>query len=172
MTNAALWLGASIFGTFVALPTFFTPEMKALIPAPYNGFAAQMMLHRYLSLHYACAIIAILHLFGDFVYLGRRAERRIVATLAVIVVLGVLEGAWIEPRLKSLFAAKYNTRSSPAERQEAGRLFGPLHGLSQVANLIVIIGVGFYFWEINIRPTVPNRPKGSPLRAGNFQHRV
>ncbi len=165
LANAAIWLGASIFGAFVVLPAFFTPGFKAVIHEPYNGLAAQMILHRYLALHYTCGTVAILHLIAGYLYSGRPADRATAATLAMVAALGVLEGVWLEPALKSLFAAKYDPRSTPAAREEAAHRFGPLHGLSQTANLLVLAGVCFYFWKLN-RPAGGSRSPGFPNLAG------
>ncbi len=46
LTNAAVWFGAAVFFTFVGGPAFFSPEMKHLLPPPYNGAAAELMIAR------------------------------------------------------------------------------------------------------------------------------
>jgi hypothetical protein len=161
LVNAAIWIGASVFGAFAVLPAFFSPEMTAVISPPYNGFAAQVVLHRYLCMQYACAAVAVLRLIAEFLYLGRPVDRLVAALLAVIIGFGLLEGLYLEPRLKTLFQAKYHPGSTPAQREEAGRLFGPLHGLSQGVNLLVITCVGFYFWRVT-------RPVGGPRAGAHF----
>ena len=60
--NAAVWVGGSVFFSFLAAPVFFTPEIKSLTPPPANGLVAQAMLGRYFTLHILCGIVAVVHL--------------------------------------------------------------------------------------------------------------
>jgi predicted small integral membrane protein len=163
--NAAIWIGTAIFGAFVALPTFFSPEMKAVIPEPYNGLAAQILLHRYFLAHYICSAIAISHLLGEFLYLGRPLDRWVAIILSVIVAIGIVEGVKLEPKLKSLFVLKYHPTSTPAQKQAASASFSTLHGISQGLNLVVICGVAFYFWKV-ARPIGGPRYGGTPKLGG------
>ena len=165
LVNAAIWLGSSVFGAFVVLPGFFSPEMKAVIYEPYNGLAAQVIIHRYFCMQAVCATIAILHLVGEFLYLGRPIDNLVAGALAVIVAIGLFEGVYLEPKLKALFITKYHLRSTPAQKEEASKLFGPLHGLSQGMNLIVIAGVCLYFCRV-IRPIGGPRSTGFPKFGG------
>ena len=63
--NAAVWVGGSVFFSFLAGPVFFSPEVKSITPPPYNGIVAQAMLGRYFTLHLLCGGLAILHLYSS-----------------------------------------------------------------------------------------------------------
>ena len=57
MLNAAVWLGAVIFFTFVAAPAFFSQEMLSFLPRSYAGAAAQVVIKRLFTLHEVCGVI-------------------------------------------------------------------------------------------------------------------
>jgi hypothetical protein len=68
--NAAVWVGGSVFFSFLAAPVFFTPEVTAFAPKPANGLVAQAVLGRYFMLHIICGTIASLHLLIEWLYNG------------------------------------------------------------------------------------------------------
>jgi hypothetical protein len=139
-------------------PAFFTPEMTSILPAPYNGAAAQLILKRYFLLQHWCGAIAILHLFAEYLYAGRAIERFWLTLLVLLFAAGLVGGFWLQPKLHQLHIAKY--RGATVElREEAGQAFGTWHGVSMVINVLMLPGLLFYFWKISS----PNRP--SPLPA-------
>ncbi len=98
--NAAVWVGGSVFFSFLAAPVFFTPEIKSLTPPPVNGLVAQAMLGRYFTLHILCGIVAVVHLLLEWLYSGGRFPKRTIAIVCVL--LGL-----------ALMAANSSTRNSP-----------------------------------------------------------
>lgn len=158
--NAALWLGATIFFTFLAGPAFFSDEMKHFIPPPYNGVAAQIVISRYFLLQNACAAVALLHLAAGWIYFGRRTHRFMPGLLATLLLLGLGGGYWLQPHLKHLHAVKYFGRTA-AERADAAHAFGFWHGLSQMGNLLVLTGLLYYFWVL----TWPEKSAAGGIRT-------
>ena len=73
--NAAVWFGTAIFFTFGAGLAPFSPEMKNLLgpgqlPLFLGGHRPDP--HRaLLSLSVACAVVAVLHLLAEWLYLGK-----------------------------------------------------------------------------------------------------
>ena len=148
VANVAIWLGASVFFTFFAGPVFFTGELKAIIPPPYNGIAAQFVIQRFFYLQYICGGLAVAHMVAEWIYLGRPIERVMGGILVTVVGLGLLGGFWLQPKLKHLHSVKYGVRSTPAVQAEAASSFKVWHGVSQFFNLIVLGGIGVYSWKI------------------------
>jgi hypothetical protein len=154
--NAAIWFGSAIFFTFVSGPAFFSSEMVRMIPPPYNGVAAQLIIQRYFILNYVCGSIAIIHLIGEWLYTGR-PERLTLGVILTLFCLSLLGGFWIQPKLRGLHYAKYRGATAE-ERQAATQSFGKWHGISQVANLVVTIGLLLYLWRV----TSLNHPSRHP----------
>lgn len=153
VVNAAIWFGAAIFFTVGVGPAFFDPEMTQVIPAPYNGLAAEVVIKRFFILQHWCGIIAFIHLIAEWLYMGRPFERLTVALLTLIFCLGLAGGFWLQPKLKQLHRTKYSARSSAVEKQQASRSFSLWHGFSQTANLMVTIGLLVYLWRISNAPS-------------------
>lgn len=151
--NAAIWFGAAIFFTVAVGPAFFSPEMTNVIPPPYNGVAAQVVLKRFFILQHWCALMAFLHLLAEWLYMGRPLERITLLLLTTMFCIGLLGGFWIQPKLKELHRVKYSTRSAPIEKQQATRSFGIWHGVAQSMNLFVTVGLLVYLWRITSAPS-------------------
>jgi hypothetical protein len=155
LLNAAVWLGAAISFTVALGPAFFSNEMKAIIPAPYNGYAAQVVIHRFFLLSFWCSGIAFAHFFLEKLYLGKRAERIVVIALVVMIGLTLIGGIFFQPRLRALHLQKYDKRATTEQRDAASRSFGILHGISQGMNLLVIGGLLIYFFRFSASSSSP-----------------
>ena len=107
----------------------------------------------------------MLHLLGEWFYAGHRSSRFGVWLLGTLVVLGLIGGLWLQPRLKHLHAVKYAPNTSQLQKDQAGRDFGLLHGLSQMANLFLTAGVLLYFWRTVHAPST-TRPGKFPRPPG------
>jgi hypothetical protein len=158
--NAAVWFGSAIFFTFSAGTAPFSPEMQRLLGAnnyPYfSGAIAQIFIARYFHVHLACAIIAVVHLLAEALYLGkslRRFQAYLLVGLCAAVLLG---GFWLQPKLKALHAVKYGLNTRPAAREIATRAFRTWHGVSQVINLLTVAGLTVYLWRV-ANPSDPTR---------------
>lgn len=127
--------------------------MKAILPPPYNGAAAQIIIKHYFILLHCCGAIAVLHLLLEKLYLGKATERLTVIVLSITIFLGLLGGFWFQPKLKELHLRWYDTRSPKEAQEQAHRSFGTWHGLSQTMNLIVIGGLLIYLWRVSNPPT-------------------
>ena len=144
LLNAAIWFGGSIFFSFVAGPAFFSEEMTKLLTQPYAGAAAQVVLARYFYLHYVCGAIAIFHLGAEWLYSGKAVPGKLMLALFIVIGLSLLAGLWFQPTLKKLHVLKYKA-PQVEERQKAEASFKVLHGISQAGNLIVMVGLLYYF---------------------------
>ena len=151
--NAAIWLGASVFFSFVAGPAFFSEDMLRLLGRPHAGAAAQVVIGRYFIVHQACALIALAHLFAEALYLGRPLYRQTLALLVALLILICVGHYGLQPKLQSLHLAMYRPGSPAPVQQMAARSFHVWHGMSQVFNLLVVVGVFVYFFRLTLRPT-------------------
>ena len=77
--NAAVWFGAAVFFTLAAGPAIFSTEVQNLFGDAgfrfYAGGVALAVLKRYFIVQCACGIIALVHLWAEWLYLGRKASR-------------------------------------------------------------------------------------------------
>ena len=153
MLNAAIWLGASIFFTFLAGPAFFSDDMLTLLGRPHAGAAAQVVLARYFLLHQVCALIALAHLLWGAIYLGRPIWRRRLALLSALLFLVCVGDYGLRPKLRSLHLEMHRPGMTASVHQAAERSFRIWHGVSQVFNLVVVAGVFGYFIRLTMAPS-------------------
>ena len=160
--NAAVWVGGSVFFSFLAGSVFFAPEVTDFTPPPYNGLVAQAMLGRYFTLHYICGTIASLHLLIEWLYSGGGFPKRAVAFVCVLLGLALVGGKFISPKLtvwhqqKHQFQLKSEGEPPMIEKtehteevvQNAERKFAVWHGVSQVINLAMVILLIWRFWRL------------------------
>ncbi len=151
--TAAVWLGAAVFFTFVAGPMFFAPELAEALPKPRDGIVAQELIHRFTAFQLSLAAIAALALLvgwrfeseGESEGEGGKFPRTRALLLAAMVALIVFGLIYITPRLEWLHQMKYpdyfKIGTTPEETAYANKSFGPLHGISQVGNLVVLFGL-------------------------------
>ena len=160
--NAAVWVGGSVFFSFLAAPVFFTPEIKSLTPPPVNGLVAQAMLGRYFTLHILCGIVAVVHLLLEWLYSGGRFPKRTIAIVCVLLGLALIGGKFINPKLagyhqqKHQFQLKSEGDPPMIEKtelkvdvvQNAKWKFTVWHGMSQIVNLAMLILLTWRFWRL------------------------
>ena len=168
--NAAVWVGGSVFFSFLAASVFFTPEVKAFAPPPANGLVAQAVLGRYFALHYICGTIASLHLLIEWLYNGGGFPKRTIAIVCVLLGFALFGGNFISPKLTVWHQQKHQVElKSDGEQpltetveqtekvvQNAERKFAVWHGVSQIVNLAMLILLIWRFW----RMTHPNEQDG------------
>jgi hypothetical protein len=162
--NAAVWFGAVVFFTLAGGPAFFSDEMLSFLPRPYAGRAAEVMIGRLFVLQQGCAVIALLHLLVEQLYFGRRGAARRAALLGGLLIVNVLGGHWLLPRMHELERIRYAPASTVAEAAAAASRFGLWHGFSQVVNLLVIVSLAYYLGKLA-------RPGTAPWSGGHDRFR-
>ncbi|MEE2943297.1 MAG: DUF4149 domain-containing protein [Verrucomicrobiota bacterium] len=178
--NAAVWVGGSLFFTFLAGPAFFSPEVKSISPPPANGIIAQMMLGRYFTLHLLCGIMAIVHLLVEWLYSGGGFPRRSIAFVGVLLILALFSGKFIGPRLTIWHQQKHQFQINTQEdgmqiesktytkevQKTAKRQFSIWHGVSQTLNLIMLFMLVWRFWILarSYSPSPKTNAISSPFR--------
>jgi hypothetical protein len=149
--NAAVWFGTAVFFTFGTGLAPFSQEMKNLLGPdnyPYfSGAIAQVLIARYFYFQIGCALVAALHLFAEWLYLGKNPQKLQAGLLIGLASVALIGGYWLQPRLKALHATKYGANTRPVIREAAARSFGAWHGASQVVNLLMVGGLAVYLWR-------------------------
>jgi hypothetical protein len=149
--NAAVWFGTAIFFSFGVGWVPFSQDMKNLLgPANYpyfSGAIAQLLIARYFAFQAGCALVAVLHLLAEWLYLGKHPQKLQLGLLAGLVTIVLVGGFWLQPKLKALHATKYAVNARPEVRETASHSFRAWHGASQVINLLMVGGLGAYLWR-------------------------
>ena len=157
--NAAVWVGGSVFFSFLAAPVFFTAEVTDFTPPPNNGLVAQAMLGRYFMLHIICGTIASLHLLIEWLYSGGGFPKRAIALVCVLLGLALFGGKFISPKLTVWHQQKHQVQLKSDGGlttieleadvvQNAERKFAVWHGVSQIVNLAMLILLIWRFWRM------------------------
>ena len=108
---------------------------------------------------YCCGAIALAHLLAGRLYSGH-APRRWTSGLALgLLLLALLGGLWVQPKMRDLHAVKYFGKTV-AQQTQAAKTFALWHAASQTANVVAIAGLTVYLWQVCI-------PLESP-RFGTF----
>lgn len=164
IVTASIWLGSSVFFTVAVGPAIFSPEMQQLFGGVENTFkfyaggVAIIIFKRFFLLQQICAALALAILLAEGFYLGRRPAKW--ATIMVVLILGfeLVGGLVMQPKMEGLRKVMYS--AAPAEQKDqAKRTFGMLHGVSQGANLLVIVGVFCFLLKVS-RPPEAGRFSG------------
>ena len=167
--NAAVWFGAAIFLTFFVAPTVFSPVLKQHLGEVWPGVIASMLLERYFVIQYFCSIIALVHAFTEWIYLGKPLHRPTMIVLATVTLFAFAGGLWLSPKMKTLHEVKYGYGrgvNTPVEqREQASKSFGTLHGFSSTLNLIALFGIAFYMWRLAAPPNGPRFVPTSKFRS-------
>jgi hypothetical protein len=153
--NASVWLGAVIFFTLGAAPALFSNEMLSFLPRAYAGAAALVVVKRYLILQQVCAMIALAHMFGEWLYTGKPLHRLSLGMLCGLLGLALVSGFWLQPKMRYLHVIMYAPGPSQEQKEQAGKTFRLLHGAAQVPNVLILCGLLVYLWQITNPANAP-----------------
>jgi hypothetical protein len=161
IVNAAIWFGGGLVFTAVILPGVFSPDLRALFGEEgaykyYAGGVALSLFGRFFILQYICGVIALLHLFAENLYLGRKISRLSLAIVLGALAVSLLGGAVVQPRLKDFRQIMYSSKAGPDEKALATHSFGVWHGLSETANVLMLAGLLVHLLRV-ARPEEPGR---------------
>lgn len=169
LTNAAVWLGGALFYTLGIAPALVSEDMVGVLKPenfPYfSGAITQLVLTRYFHLHLACAVVALLYMLVEWVYLGR-AERGLWTYLLItLFTVSLIGSVWLSPKLRELHRTRYLLKAAPGQRAAAEKSFRVWQGFFQGLNVLMIAGVAVYFWRA-AHPPDELRFVGSPKIRG------
>jgi hypothetical protein len=159
MLNAAVWLGAATFCTLGVLPAVTSQRMMELLgPAyfPYlSGSIVRIVIARMLYWQIFFAVMAWVHLVLEWLYLGRTPRRFWVGLLTLLFTLSLMAGIWLNPRLAQLQRLQHPQHSQSVNQTLVAKSFRLWDGLFQAVNVVLIGGVGVYFWRLTTTEDAP-----------------
>jgi hypothetical protein len=157
--NAAIWLGAAVFCTLGILPLVNSQKMMSFLGQTYfpyiSGGIIRLVIVRLFYWQIFCAVIAWIHLVLECLYLGRTPRRRWVGLLTLLFSASLITGLWLNPKLTRLHRTQHGLNVRPAEREVATRSFRFWEGVFQAVNVVLIGGVGIYFWRLTVTEDAP-----------------
>lgn len=134
--NAGVWFGSGLFLTAIVGPTFFSQPITDLVGRHHAGLIAQAVLAKFFWLQLICTAIAVAYLFCRT---GSLNCRHLIGLLLVLGIV-VSGGFWLQPKLIELNRERYDANTAEDRRTVVAREFGKWHGISQVGNLIILVG--------------------------------
>jgi len=143
IVNAAIWFGAATFFAAGVVPGVFSQDLHKLFGDGYlyySGAVALVMFKRFFVLQYICGTVALLHFLAEKLYLGKPFSRIGTALVLAILGLGLIGGFWLQPKMEGLRKDMY-FGATPELKERARHSFGVWHGVSELANLLVIGGL-------------------------------
>lgn len=148
--NAAIWLGSAVFFTLGVAPGIFSEEMRRVFGAYYTGVIGQNLIGRYFTVNLICCGIAFLHFFAEIIYTGKPFRRFTFSLLIGVLSLGLLGAYVFSPKLKEVHRIKY--LGEVAERPAAEQQFSRLHAVSSIGNILSLIALVIYTWQVTNPP--------------------
>jgi hypothetical protein len=154
IVNAALWFGASVFFAGVVLPGVFSGDTHKLFGEEtayryYAGGVAMALFQRFFVLQYVCGLVALAHLCAEKLYLGRAFPRLTTGIVAGALGLSLIGGLWVQPHLREFRQTMYAPTASAEQKAAAEHSFGVLHGVSELANLVMLAGLLVYLVNVS-----------------------
>ena len=164
--NAAIWLGGSIYFSFVAGKMPFSADMQALLGAQhfpyYSGAIAQMGVSRYFGFHLVCGIAALLHITAEWLYQDRRDRILLLCVVGSIFAATLLGGFVLQPKMKRLHQQKYAVNYPQPARDAAAKSFKRWHALSMSMNLFMLGGLVVYTLQMTRPPEIARFVRTAP----------
>jgi len=149
----AVWLGAGLAISFVAIPVVFGPLIKPQLPPEKVGLIAQSILGQYFKCQLALLVLGLLVRWragGPW----SRSE----GTAWLVLALGSSAAAgWLHPTLRDLQRVKYDSDQPLTARNEAANGFRLWHAGSQVGNLLLLGALGHLAWRAGATPSAQPR---------------
>jgi hypothetical protein len=153
--NAAIWFGSAVF-VLVAAPVFFSATVQATpLGKFWPGVMVQLVFERFFHLQCICVAVAIVHQLAEWVYLGRILHRWVVVLLGAFLILILAEGLILEPKLKSWNLVRHGLNEKYAvekynreDQIHAAELFRTWHRVSRGLSLVIVAGLGLFFWKV------------------------
>ncbi len=168
MLNAAIWLGAAVFCSTALLVGMNSREAVNLIGNQYfhqiSGGLTQIVFTRLFYLHVICAVVAWLHLIGEWLYQGKIPRRFWVGLLTGLFVLSLVGSIWLAPKLLRLQRAQFAPTLTASQREAVQSSFRGWDGVFQGVNVVIIGGLVVYFWRVT-------RPQDEPRFVSPFKFR-
>lgn len=157
--NAGIWLGGNVFFAMVISPALDSNQLKTVIPIKSFAYFAPEIGHVFLSFFFqfsiVCALIALLHLLMEWLYLGRPSRKLSFGLLFALLLFGLVGANWLQPRLVRLHNLRYSASAPTTERESAAKSYRTWHYSLVLLDWCAIGGLLIYFWRITNTSQTP-----------------
>ena len=137
----SLWLGTGVGVAFIAIPVVFSPEIKTTLPPGMAGGVAQAILLRLFEWQVAFAGVSGLLYAWERLRNAEAAGRLRAWLLPPLILAALVSLFFVHPSLARMHQERYALETPEPRRRELAARFGAVHGISQGANLMILIGV-------------------------------
>ena len=126
-----------------------SPAMNDLIgPRNFPYFSAainQIVIARYLHFYLFFSVVAIAHIAGEWLYLGKYPSRSWLALVLGLILAGLVQNFWLQPNLRSWHRLRFsqNPQSQAVARNVTYGLLS-----SEIINLLTVVGLAVYLWRV------------------------
>ena len=159
LINAAVWFGAACFYFLAVAPASGSEELRNLLGtanAPYFSKAiGQIFAQRFFYLQLVCGCLALLHVTGEWLYLGKVPRRAWMGLLLGLVAATLILGLFIHPKLRRLNVISHATNVPQRTKENAAQTFRAWQMTGSALNLGIATGLALYFWRLTNPPNTP-----------------
>jgi hypothetical protein len=117
---------------------------------------ANLVTTRLFHLQLVCAVVAVLHLMAEWLYLGKVPHRLWRGVLMGVIAAILINGAVLQPTLVRLHGIRYSPESTMEQRDAATRSYGTWGAVQRAINMLVLAGLAGWFWRV-VTPQDPAR---------------
>src|SRR5262249_5365758 len=141
--GAALFL---IFGVDPALGSAAINDLLGPRNFPYfSGAISQVVVARYLHFYLFFSLVALVHIAGEWLYLGKYPSRTWLALVLGLILAGLVQNYWLQPNLRSWHRLRFS-QTSQSQAVERNVTYGLR--ASETINLLTVVGLAVYLWRI------------------------
>ena len=149
--NAAVWFGAVVFYLFGVSVLLNSTEAQALFGADHSDFfsraSQQIIQDRFYTIQWICAAVALVHIWTERWYLGRRTRRRWDGLLLGALILSLWGDNSLVSRLRQLHNGQHARDASPQLREASARSFRNWQRVATAMHLYLLFGAGACLWR-------------------------
>jgi hypothetical protein len=172
MLNAGVWLGATLFFTLTVSTTLDSEEAQKILGAQnanYVRYISDVLWQNNLGgifyWHIVCALIALLHLVAEWLYLGRTPAAVWRFLLGLLLAAGLFGGIVLTSKIRELHERQHRPTLKLEERQAAVKSLRTWRGIYQAMNVLLIVCISVHLWRA-ANPSDELRFVGSPKFRG------
>jgi hypothetical protein len=137
----SLWFGTGVGVAFIAIPVVFSPEIKTTLPPGMAGGVAQAILLRLFMWQVGFAGLSGLLYAWERLRDAEASGRLRAWLLPPLILVSLISLFFVHPYLARMHQERYAIETPEPRRRELATRFGAVHGASQAANLMILIGV-------------------------------
>jgi len=167
--NAAVWFGAVVFYLFGVSVLLNSDEVRTLFGADHYDFFSRASLliiqDRFYTIQWICAAVALIHLWTERWYLGRRTKRRWDGLILGALILSLWGDNYLVSRLSRLHNGQHARGASSELREASAKSFRNWQRIATLVHLYLLFGAGACLWRAANPESGPRFLSTSKLRS-------